>query len=213
MSAPHPDNVLEELLGKNPRPQKVKNLNAINELCARKHKTGSRDFSISTIGKLCEQQGILKARGLYNAPLADYRKLIEAWAIYAGPVLAKPEKEVAAEEYLNRIDDPAIRILVQSVIAERNKLRGQLNTLKAATKIVVDRRPPQIGDSGSSNLKENGLTPSERMALERAVSAEFYNEHGWQEVEFGEIVNSRGRTIFDPGFATGLRKLLSFKKF
>jgi hypothetical protein len=212
MSTSHPDRLLEEFLSKNPRPQKVKNLQAIHELCKRQHKIGSRDFSLATIGKLCEKQGILKARGLYNGPLADYRTLIEAWAAYSGPVLSKPEREVGAEEYLSRIEDPAVRILVQSVFAERNKLRGQLNTLKAATKIVVDRRHTQIGDSNSSNLKENGLTPSERIALERAVSDEFYNEHGWEEVELGEIVNSRGRTIFDPGFATGLRKLLSVKK-
>lgn len=204
----HPDVILQEFLDKRPRPQKVKNLHAIHDLCRNQHEVGSRDFSISAIGKLCEDGGILKARGLYNAPLADYKALIEAWAAYAGPAMPKPIKLAATDEYVTRIDDPAVRILVQGVIAERNKLKAQLNTLKAATKVVVDRRPVEGVQMDATRALSNGLTDSERRALEKVVSAEFLAEQGWSEVGLGEIVNTRGRTIFDPGFATGLRKLL-----
>ena len=47
----------------------------------------------------------------------------------------------ATDEYVTRISDPAVRILVQGVIAQRNKLKAKLDTLKAATKVVVDRLP------------------------------------------------------------------------
>lgn len=204
----HPDVILQEFLDKRPRPQKVKNLQAIHDLCRTQHEVGSRDFSISAIGKLCEDRGILKARGLYNAPLADYKALIEAWAAYAGPAMPKPIKLAATDAYVTRIDDPAVRILVQGVIAERNKLKAQLNTLKAATKVVVDRRPVAGVQMDATRTLSNGLTDSERRALEKVMSAEFLAEQGWSEVELGEIVNTRGRTVFDPGFATGLRKLL-----
>jgi hypothetical protein len=33
-----------------------------------------------------------------------------------------------------------------------------------------------------------------------------------QEIALGEIVNDRGRTIFDPGFATAIRKIIDAEK-
>jgi len=199
----HPDELLSELLAKGGRPLKLKNLQAVHEICRAQHAAGSRDFGVADIGKLCEKAGILKARGLYNAPLADYRALIEAWARLAGPPAPKPVKQLATEEYLLRIEDPAIRALVQGIVAERNKLRAQLNTMKAQTTLVIDRRPALPGIAGPS-----ALTDSERSALAKAISPEFLREQGWREVDYGEVVNERGRTVFDPGFASGIRKLV-----
>ena len=201
----NPESVFAELLAKGGRPARQRNLRAIHELCQAQYNAGARDFSISTIGKLCEERGILKARGLYNAPLADYRALIEAWGTYAGPSIVKPAKTLASDDYLLRIEDPAIRALVQGVIAERNKLKAQLNTLKANTTIVVDRRPAPVPSQSAAFVP---FTDSERNALLKAVSLEFLDEQGWREAELGEIVNARGRTVFDPGFATAIRKAL-----
>lgn len=200
----HPDGLLAQLLSKGGRPVKLRNLQAIHELCRAQYETGARDFSVSFIGKLCEREGLLTARGLYNAPLADYRTLIEGWASYAGPAIPKPVKQLASEDYLNRIDDPAIRAIVQGVIAERNKLKAQLNTLKANTTVVVDRRPQH---AGGAPVLSAVLTDSERKALTKAVTPGFLESQGWREVDFGEVVNAKGRTVFDPGFATAVRKL------
>lgn len=52
------------------------------------------------------------------------------------------------------------------------------------------------------------LTDSERQALRKAVSDEFLESKGWREAEHGEIVTDKGRTVFDPGFATAIRKVL-----
>lgn len=203
-----PESTLQEVLATKPRPQKLKNLRAIHDLCRAHYDTGSRDFSINTIGKLCEKQGLLKARGLYNGPAADYRKLIEAWGRLAGPAPAKsPVKALASDEYVDKIDDPAIRMLVRTALAERNKLRAQLNTLKSATKVIVDRRPVESGPARLVNLVK-GLTESERDAIRKAISATFLERMGWEERKEGQIVNEAGRPIFDPGFATGLRKLV-----
>lgn len=202
----HPDTLLAELLKAGGRPLKIRNLQALHELCRQQHEAGLRDFSIAHIGKLCEKAGLLKARGLYNAPLADYRALIEAWAALAGPPGPKPTKQLASDEYLTRIEDPAIRAIVQGVIAERNKLKAQLNTLKSQTTFVVDRRPAL---STSGKALSAPLTDSERKALSKAISPEFLESQGWREVEYGDVVNSKGRTIFDPGFLTAIRKLLA----
>lgn len=211
----HPDAVLASLLDKGGRSNRRTNLAKMHELCRRKHAAGSRDFSLPAIGRLAEAEGILKGRALYNAPSADYRALIEAWAMYAGPVAPKPPKTLVSHDYLMRIEDPAIRSIMQAIIAERDKLKAQLNVLKANTQVTVDRRPLGATISASPGVEPVAvlalsaqLTPSEREALLKAVSAGYLEERGLKEGSHGEIVNERGRTVFEVGFARAIRKIL-----
>lgn len=212
----HPDVVLGSLLSKLARAQRQRNLKAVHEICRRQHQAGSSDFSTAAIGKLCEAAGVLKGRALYNAQSADYRALIGAWAAYAGPTQPKATEVLVSHEYLLRIEDPAIRSLMQAIVVERNKLKAQLNTLKAHTKVVVDRRPlgaQLVTAPGATPVAvftvESQLTDSERQALSQAVSPRFLEDRGWRELEHGEIINDKGRTIFDPGYATAIRKVLA----
>lgn len=211
----HPDAVLASLLEKGSRSNRRANLTKIHELCRKQHAEGSRDFTLPAIGRLAEAEGILKGRALYNAPSADYRALIEVWAVYAGPAAPKPPKTLASHDYLLRIDDPAIRSIMQAIVAERDKLKAQLNVLKAHTQVTVDRRP--LGSTVSSTpgaqpvvmlALSAQLTPSERDALQKAVSASYLEERGMKEGSHGEIVNERGRTVFEVGFARAIRKVL-----
>ncbi|MBJ6126017.1 gamma-mobile-trio protein GmtX [Microvirga splendida] len=215
----HPDEVLATLLAKGGRSQRQRNLTAVHEICRRQHQASSRDFSIPTVGKLCEAEGILKARALYNAQSADYRELIQAWQGYVGPAAPKAPKVRASHDYLLRIEDPAIRSLMQGIISERDRLKAQINTLKANAHIVVDRRPlggNVVSSPGAAPVvllpMASQLTESEKQALRRAISREFLEDRGWQETELGEIVNEKGRTIFDPGYATAIRKVLGEQK-
>ncbi|MBS0454635.1 MAG: alpha/beta hydrolase [Proteobacteria bacterium] len=211
----HPDDVLKSLLAKGARSNRRANLAKMHELCRRQHDAGSRDFSLPAIGRLAEAEGILKGRALYNAPSADYRDLIDAWATYAGPTAPKPPKTLASHDYLMRIEDPAIRSIMQAIIAERDKLKAQLNVLKANTHVTVDRRPLGATVSATPGAQpvtllalSAQLTPSEREALQKAVSAGYLQERGLKEGSHGEIVNERGRTVFDVGFARAVRKVL-----
>lgn len=77
----HPDVVLEALLAKGGRSQRLGNLQKVHDICRRQH-SGSKDFSTSAIGRICEAEGVLKGRALYNAASADYVSLISAWAAY-----------------------------------------------------------------------------------------------------------------------------------
>lgn len=211
----HPDAVLASLLNKGARSNRRANLAKMHELCRSQHAKGSRDFSLPAIGRLAEAEGILKGRALYNAPSADYRALIEAWAAYAGPALPKLPKTMASHDYLMRIDDPAIRSIMQSIIAERDKLKAQLNVLKANTQVTVDRRPLGATVSAAPGAQPVAvlavsaqLTQSEREALQKAVSASYLEDRGLKEGSHGEIVNERGRTVFEVGFARAVRKVL-----
>ena len=211
-----PDAVLESLLAKGGRSNRRASLAKMYELCRRQHEAGSRDFSLSAIGRLAEAEGIMKGRALYNAPSADYRALIEAWAAYAGPPVPKPPRTLASHEYLMRIEDPAIRSIMQAIIAERDKLKAQLNVLKANAQVTVDRRPLAATVAAVPHAQPvtvlamaAQLTPSEREALQKAVSAHYLEERGLREGSHGEIVNARGRTVFEVGFARAIRKVLA----
>jgi hypothetical protein len=212
----HPDAVLESLLAKGGRSNRRANLTKMHELCRRQNEAGSRDFSLPAIGRLAEAEGIMKGRALYNAQSADYKALIEAWAAYAGPPAPKPPKTLASHEYLMRIEDPAIRSIMQAIIAERDKLKAQLNVLKANAQVTVDRRPlgaPVAAAPGSQSVAVLAMaaqfTHSEREALQKAVSADYLEERGLREGSHGEIVNERGRTVFEVGFARAIRKVLA----
>jgi hypothetical protein len=212
----HPDAVLESLLAKGGRSNRRANLAKIHELCRRQHEAGSRDFSLPAVGRLAEAEGIMKGRALYNTQSADYKALIEAWAAYAGPPAPKPPKTLASHEYLMRIEDPAIRSIMQSIIAERDKLKAQLNVLKANAQVTVDRRP--LGATAAAAPSSQPVTvlamaaqftPSEREALQKAVAADYLEARGLREGSHGEIVNARGRTVFEVGFARAIRKVLA----
>lgn len=212
----HPDAVLESLLAKGGRSNRRAGLAKLHEICRRQHETGSRDFSLPAIGRLAEAEGIMKGRVLYNAQSADYRTLIEAWAAYAGPPAPKPPKTLASHEYLMRIEDPAIRSIMQAIIAERDKLKAQLNVLKANTQVTVDRRPLGAAIAAAPGTQpvtvlapSAQLTPSEREALRNAVSADYLENQGLREGSHGEVVNARGRTVFEVGFARAIRKVLA----
>lgn len=211
----HPNTVLDTLLAKGGRAHRLARLTALHEICRRHQGSGSRDFSLPTIGRLVETEGILKGRVLYNMQSADYRELISAWAMYAGPVTSQSTKPLASHEYLMRIHDPAIRSIMQTIIGDRDKLRAEVNLLKASTQVVVDRRPIGVRAPGAAIALQTTtsghtaqLTPSEREALEKAVSADYLERHGLREGSHGEIVDERGRTVFDVGFARAIRKVL-----
>ncbi|MGP5110071.1 gamma-mobile-trio protein GmtX [Pseudomonas helleri] len=210
----HPNAVLESLLAKGGRSNRRAGLAKLHEICRRQYETGSRNFTLPAIGRLAEAEGIIKGRVLYNAQSSDYRTLIEAWGAYAGPPALKPPKMLASHEYLMRIEDPAIRSIMQAIIAERDKLKAQLNVLKAHTEVTVDRRP--LGAIITSQPEtpvtvfapSAQLTPSEREALKKAVSSDYLEERGLREGSHGEIVNERGRIMFDVGFTRAIRKIL-----
>ncbi|MFT4066679.1 MAG: gamma-mobile-trio protein GmtX [Paraburkholderia sp.] len=188
----HPNIVLDTLLAKGGRAHRIARLTALHEICRRHQESGSRDFSLPTIGRLTETEGILKGRVLYNMQSEDYRLLIPAWATYAGPATSQSMKPLASHEYLMRIHAPPIRSVMQTIIGERDKLREEVNLLKASTQVVVDgaqsvsvhREPPSCcrqrrAASTRSSLLQNEKrwrrrsrpTTSKDMAYAKAVMA------------------------------------------
>ena len=214
----HPDAVLEAMLAAGGHATKLKNLKLIHEACRRQNERNSRDFSYKTIGKYTEEQGGLAWRSIYNTE--EYKKLILAWEAYAGPADASPRARKTppvAQAFLARIDDPAIRSIMEGVIIERDKLRGENTLLRSLPRGTIDKRPLgatiAFSEDTSHAVLTIGarLTDSERNALRKSIDAAVLADNGWSEGPHGEIVNERRRTIFEVGYATAVRKVLEDK--
>lgn len=218
----HPDDFLKSLLSLGPRSQKVVILEALHEICRLQHSIPNptmRDFSIPSIGQLCEAKDLFKARILYNAASRDYVALIKAWETFSGSSRAKVPKAKAQyslgeNAFLMKIDDFAIRQRVQAIISERDYLLKQVNVMKSQSKVIINQRP--LGATIAKGRVDavlvetrSRLTASERDALRQAVSEEALGKNGFAIGDAGSVISEKTRRIiFDPGFVTGISRIL-----
>jgi hypothetical protein len=209
----HPKVVLERLLAATHRPERRAALKGIHAICEAQAAGTARDFALGTIGALAEALGLLKKKTLSNKSSAELVSLIAAWQRYAGSdrlPIADPARTVIEEKLLS-IPDPAFRTLLQSRLAERDKLVSQVNLLKSATTIVIDRSPHQASAPQPVRPLQLELPYSELSALRQVLSSTFLSDEGWAEGPDGEIlVVNNGRRIFPKGFLTLLRRVLEF---
>jgi hypothetical protein len=207
----HPDELLTELLAHAQRANRKKTLLAVHEICRRQYE-GSKDFSKATIGAICEKAGLFVARTLHNDRARPYVELISAWERFAGVSGKHSVQRADAGGFAATIADPVLRALVGELDAKVRRLEAQLNTARRANEArVVDARPPQNTVASEVTVITAGqqLSKSELEALSGAISKRFLEDRGWREAEHGEVIDARGRTVFAPGFVTGLRKLLT----
>ena len=207
-----PEKLLETLKAKS-NSRKQRSLDVIYEVCHEQAKAGSRDFSIATIGRLSAERSGPSTQTIRNKGGADFRELITTWAKHADGATKKPPKlqESGIYSILEKIEDPAVRSIVGTVLAKNTKLQGEVNLLKQQTEIVIDRRTvplvPAPNDADHQAILPNHLTSTEKSALQHAISDELMEQEGWSIESSGRIVNSLGRTIFKAGFATAIKKI------
>lgn len=88
----HPDGALVRLLQREDlKANRKASLRGFHEICRKHHATGSLDWSIGTLGKLCAEQGLLAASSIKHADFQDYRDLLSAWSAHARPWLPGAE--------------------------------------------------------------------------------------------------------------------------
>jgi hypothetical protein len=119
---------------------------------------------------------------------------------------------------LERIPDVAVRVLFGQILAERNKLKKEVNLLKQHANVVIDRRPVRQFDAQVVEVGGNVevlpalsgiLKPLEIKALKYSVSEECMEDRNWQYTSAGQVKNMEsGGEVFSPGFVTGIRKIL-----
>jgi len=188
-------------------------LRALNEVLEKQSQSVPLDFSIATVGRLSGEQGGPSTQTIRNRTGKHFQQLIEAWAAYAGTTTKKPlsvrQKQLLNsndQHVLDSIDDPVIRAVVGSLIAERNKYRDQLNVLKANADIVIDRTESRNSNINSVSFE---LTPLEIEALISAISDEFIGSQHWVVMPTGQVIDESGGEVYKRGYVNGLKKIVS----
>lgn len=104
----HPNLILVELLQKDLRGDRKSNLRAFHEVCQRHHASGSTDFTPKTMGRLCNEQGVMNGHNLVSKGFEDFRKLLKAWDDYARPWLAMTGDSVIPDKEVRRSHDTSL---------------------------------------------------------------------------------------------------------
>ncbi len=201
--------------------RQAKSLTTLNEVLKAQYKSGERNFSIAEIARLSVKRGGPTAQTIRNSTGLVFRQLIEAWAAQAGATMKAPvnplikgNKIPKDYELLQRIADPALRAVFGQIIAERNRFRNELNTLKAHSELVVDKRPlrqfEQTAENGAIQvLPAFSLNDMEVVALTEAVSDEFFKRREWTVSPAGQVKDENRREIYKHGYVNAIKKVLN----
>ena len=114
----HPSDVLQTLLKATSTASRRNKLAAIHAVCGARFESGQTDFSIASIGRLCEAENILMARGLFNKGCEPYRDLIGAWAIFADPITA---------DELNQLSENHPEVVFRKLLSKGGRADKQRN--------------------------------------------------------------------------------------
>lgn len=192
-------------------------LTLIHAICSEQHASGSKDFSVATIGKLSSGRGGPASQAIRNPSGEHYRALLSAWASYAEGATRKPPARMepgVADDVLDMIPDAAVRALVGSFLAENRKLKAENTILKTQANVVIDRRPASVLSASQSSTGVQVITPLSTLmplevdALRHAISDELLKNMGWAVDTRTGRVSKGGHAIFRAGFVTAIKKVL-----
>lgn len=196
-------------------------LTLIHAICSEHRASGSKDFSVATIGKLSSGRGGPSPQAIRNVTGEHYRALLSAWASYADGATRKPPAQMepgVADDVLDMIPDAAVRALVGSFLAENRKLKAENILLKTQANVVIDRRPASALSVSPSSTGVQVLSPLSTLmplevdALRHAISEELLKNMGWTVDAKTGRVSKGGHAIFRAGFATAIQKVLDAVK-
>ncbi|MYM81814.1 integrase [Duganella sp. FT50W] len=105
LSDKHPEVVLRKVLAKGGQSNKQRSLRLLNDVCREQHAAGSLDFSLRTIGELCEARGILQRNSLRHKDFDDHRFVIQAWYAFARPWFDADSQASATRKRLQKSHD------------------------------------------------------------------------------------------------------------
>lgn len=207
----HPDDLLDQLKTI-ATPRKQKTLDLIHEVCREQYERGSKDFSVATIARVAADRGGPSKGAIHNATGDDYKGLIKAWAEHTGGVTRKV-RQVSENPYaalIEKIENPALRSMMNGILAENRQMRREITLLKAEGNRVIDMRPQTTEPRETVQILpvSHGLYPTEIEALRHAVSDRLLKDEGWTTDSEGRVYTEMGRALYKPGYVSAIRKIL-----
>ena len=214
MNSVDPQKVLENLKQK-ASTRRCRSLEILNTVLECQSQKEYKDFSIVTIGKLSEEQGGPSTQTIRNKTGSHYQELISAWAVHSGTTTKKPLSKKQNrltgcndQELLENIDDPVLRAIFGSIIADRNRYREQLNTLKKYHEVTIDTRESQ--ETSTDKKMCFTLNSMELIALKNSVDDEFFSRQQWLVTKAGQVKSEIGNEIYKHGYVNGIKKVIAF---
>ena len=198
------EKIYEKLVAEAKSQKTKRSLKAINETCKEQLQNGSLDFSIATIACEGNKRGVPQAQSIRNKSGKLYRELINLWNVEHGKSNISLTKK--STEWVNRIDDPATRFLVNDLLAQKRSLMSELQILKSVTVLDIDMRVDQAGSIIDRN--HLNLVDSELDALKAAIDSRTFERLGWSKMSRGAVSNKHGEVIFERGFVSAIEKIL-----
>lgn len=189
----------------------AKSLDILSSVLEKHSSQNMQDFSIVTIGKLSEQAGGPSTQTIRNKTGAHYQTLISTWAAWNDKTIKKPVRNLSGNsqtedtEILKNISDPVLRALVGTILADRNRYRSQLNTLKQHANVTIDTRKSAEVMSGEVLFKLNEM---EIVALKESVSDEFFSQMNWIITQAGQVKSHVGVQIYRHGYVNAIKKII-----
>lgn len=183
-------------------------LSAIFTVCMEQKERGINDYSYTTIARLGIGRGVPKAQSIRNKTGEKYRALIQAFADDAASFPSAKSITKKELDWIEEIQNPKHKLLAKIMASE----------LKEAQKIVDELIPPnqriEIFDykNVSNEQKEKGyrLTDQEARALTYLLSDAFIKKWNFKTTQYGEVLDSKGNTIFKAATTDAIRKALIF---
>jgi hypothetical protein len=174
-------------------------LQAIYEVCEEQRERGSSEFSIAAIAKLGEKRGVPRAQSIRNAPGANYRALIEAFA-KAAPAKVRQRATPAVDAWISEIPSPRHQLLAKILVAE----------LAAAKRLIKEIVPPNLEIYVDDRVSKTAfkLDDSERRALEYLLSDDFMRRWNFKRGRMGDVLDQQGEKVFKPGTLDAIEKSL-----
>ena len=232
MSDIHPNQVLADLKSALKSPRAHGNLDLVHAACNAIHERadGVKNYTvphvISELKKLpLKTLAAARAKGaagpaattISQTPGLHFRKLIAAWKEWdtnpAAATVARVPTSAKHENLLLEIPNPATRSQIGRALAEGEKAKADLNTMRAHANIKVDMRMKD----GSDLLREAEpgipllapvLLETEKKALHQCLDENYLKGKGLRLGPEGQLLTGKGTLLFGAGWASGLRKSL-----
>lgn len=161
----NPSDVLQVLIEETKSVTRKDKLQIIHALCEARYQTGEKDFSIPSIGRLCEAERVMVGRGLFNKNAKVFRDLIEAWAVYADPI---------SLEELSQLPESHPEIIFRKILAKGVRSHKQ-RSIRQLHELC--RKQHATGNLDFSMGRIGQLCENEGILQKPSLSSSEYGDH------------------------------------